>query len=95
MAKNSKIKALLTLVESFCTINILICDPSTGKSAAMNVIKNSILSIDEYLGVDFEKNQICNAGTVEGLVNTMKQFGNNQINIQISYLSHKLLLQFL
>jgi hypothetical protein len=41
----------------------------------MNIIKSRVLEIDQFLGISIENTQICNAGTVEGLINTMKKFG--------------------
>ena len=73
---NADIKALKSMKESFCSISALLAPPSAGKSGAMSLIKSKIRCIDIFNGTKVDDTQICNAATCEGLISSIKKFGN-------------------
>lgn len=56
----SSIRALQTLEEGCVIYTGLIATASTGKSSAMNLVKNAIYEIENYLMVDDENSKFVN-----------------------------------
>ena len=70
------VKALKTLEESFSLYTVLIADPATGKSPAMNLVRNLLTDIEEFDGVDEEDSPQTTQATVEDLIHYMKKNGS-------------------
>lgn len=70
----SNVSALKTLKTGFSTYTALIAEPATGKSPAMNIIRNILTDIDEFEGVTPKDSHIVNSGTVEALVFYLEKY---------------------
>jgi hypothetical protein len=71
-----KVKALKTLEESFSLFTVLVADPATGKSPAMNLIRNILIDIEEFDGISEEDSPQTTQATVEALIHYMKKNGS-------------------
>lgn len=72
----SRIHALKSLSESFSVYCVLIGEPASGKSPAMRIVKNALISLDNHRGIAPHQSSIICPATVEGLLHYMKQYGH-------------------
>jgi hypothetical protein len=70
-----KVKALKTLEESFSIYCVLIADPATGKSPAMNMVRNIVSDIELFDNVGEDESPQTTQATVEALIYYMKKNG--------------------
>jgi len=64
----------------FTTYSALIGEPSVGKSPALAVFEKAAYEIERVSVIGADRSAICNAGTIEAVVEILKIQGNNQIN---------------
>ena len=58
--QQSQINAVRTMEESMSIFTVLVAQPSTGKSPAMNLVRKSILEIERHNGVRHEDSKLVN-----------------------------------
>jgi hypothetical protein len=56
----SQIKALKTFTEGFSVYAVLVADPATGKTPALNLTRHALAEIEVYLGVSLENSRLVN-----------------------------------
>ena len=54
--------------QGICNYTVLIAHPSTGKTPALNVIKNAMVKVEAFLDVPCNKSVLTNSASVEGLL---------------------------
>ena len=56
----SQAKALKTFKEGFSVYAVLVADPATGKTPALNLTKKVLAEIERYLGISLEDSRLVN-----------------------------------
>jgi hypothetical protein len=54
--------------QGICNFTALIAHPSTGKSPALNLVKNAVIKVENFLETTPEKSALTNSASVEGLL---------------------------
>ena len=60
----AQIKCLKTFKEGMVMYTVLIAEPATGKSPALSLVRNSLVSIENYLGISLEDSRMVNGISV-------------------------------
>ena len=60
LMEQSSIKALENYKQGFVVYTALAANPATGKSTAMDIIRDSIIEIEEFLKIDYNDSKIVN-----------------------------------
>ena len=68
----------------FTTYSALIGQPSVGKSSALAVFEKATYEIERVSHIEAEKSAICNAGTIEAVVEILKRQGINALVMNVS-----------
>jgi len=59
--------------QGICMFTSLIANPSTGKTPALNLIKNALIKLEEFLNIPYERSALTNSASVEGLLEYLNQ----------------------
>lgn len=70
MTQDAEIEALNQEVPAIF-YSVLVAQPSTGKSQALNIFKNAIEKVEQFLEVDPNHSQQVNAPTIEALLDLL------------------------
>ncbi len=73
----------------FTTYSALIGHPSVGKSPALAVFEKATYEIERVNHIEAEKSAICNAGTIEAVVEILKRQGINALIMNVSNIPEK------
>lgn len=68
LLKQSTISPFEGTQQGICMYTVLIANPSTGKSPALNTVQDLIYKIEDYRQIPPEKSPIISVGSIEGLL---------------------------
>ena len=61
--------------QGICIYSGIISHPSTEKTPAQKIVENAINKVENYFKVPLERSALSNPGTVEGLLDNLKEIG--------------------